>query len=420
MSHLLFRAPTGVGSHRPGRSRWRALLIAPCLVLAAARCANDSMPAGPIDYADPVTAQAAIGETLSSVKWNQVAQELIGKNRPNQNAAWRSLTYVSLAQHVALERTVSGTRSVTRPMIRGAVAGASAMVLAYLFPVDSQMIETVVRSEEDALPEGHREWYRLGERMGREVGAATVARAKADRFAAVWSGTIPTGPGKWSSLASPPAPPLLPLGGEVVPFFLRGGDQFRPAPPPSIESPAFRDALDEVRRIAASRTAEQDSLAKFWALPTGSLVVGYWNNTALALIARERLSERGTARSLALMNMAGMDALTACHDAKYAYWFWRPSSADPSIKTSTGVPNHPSYPSNHSCISGASAHVLGALFPHAREQLLEKATEASRSRLYGGIHYRFDLDAGMEIARKVAALAVESERAGRVAGMVAR
>jgi hypothetical protein len=418
MSQRQSRASMLTRTRHSTRSRWRALLIAPCLVLAAARCSNDTTLVGPTDYADPVTAEAAVGETLSSVKWNHVTQDLISKNRPSQNAAWRALAYASLAQHVAVERSIRGNRSITRPMIRGAVAGASASVLSYLYPADTLMVETIVRLEEASLPEAHREWYRHGEKVGRDVAAGVVARARADRFTAPWTGTIPTGPGRWSSLATPPAPPLLPRGGEVVPFFMAAGDQFRPAPPPSIESPAFRDALDEVRRIAASRTAEQDSLAKFWAIPTGSLVVGYWNNTALDLFEREKWSERGVARALALMNMAGMDAFTACHDAKYAYWFWRPSGADPTIKTSVTVPNHPSYPSNHSCISGTSAYVLGHLLPRAKEQVMAKANEASLSRLYGGIHYRFDMDVGMEIARKVAALAVSSERAGAMLRLI--
>jgi membrane-associated phospholipid phosphatase len=240
----------------------------------------------------------------------------------------------------------------------------------------------------------------------RAIAGKVVARAQSDRFGTPWNGEVPVGPGKWSSLANPSAPPLLPLGGEVVPFFMSAGSQFRPPPPPAFGSPAFIEALAEARRISDTRTAEQDSLAKFWALPTGGLVVGYWNTTAIELITTARLGERAAAHVLALMNTAGQDALIACHDTKYAYWLVRPSGADVGIHTSVGVPNHPSYPSNHSCISGTSANVLGALFPAARERLQQKAYEAGMSRVYGGIHYRFDSDAGLEIARRVAELAI--------------
>lgn len=111
-------------------------------------------------------------------------------------------------------------------------------------------------------------------------------------------------------------------------------------------------------------------------------------------------------RLLAVMNMAVMDAIIACHDAKYVYWTPRPSQADPTIKPVIGVPNHPSYPSNHSCISTAAATVLGHHFPKERRVLLLSAHEAGLSRIYGGIHYRFDVEAGSNIGRDVAALAI--------------
>ncbi|MBC7896922.1 MAG: vanadium-dependent haloperoxidase, partial [Cytophagaceae bacterium] len=236
--------------------------------------------------------------------------------------------------------------------------------------------------------------------------------AAGDGFNIVWAGTVPVGPGLWASLNVPPTPPLLQLGGLVTPFFMRSGSQFRPAPPPAWNSPAFNEALAEVRRISDTRTASQDSIAKFWAIPTGGLIVGHWNTTALGLIAQARMGERAAAHALALMNTAGQDGLIACHDAKYVYWLLRPSGADPAIKLSVGLPNHPSYPSNHACISGASAHILGKLFPDARERMQAKANEAAMSRLYGGIHYRFDADAGLEIARRIAGLAIDIDRQG--------
>src|SRR5215208_7373122 len=99
--------------------------------------------------------------------------------------------------------------------------------------------------------------------------------------------------------------------------------------------------------------------------------------------------------------MAAFDALIACNDAKYTYWLLRPVQADPAIKLAIGLPNFPSYPSNHACISAAQAEVIAAYVPGERRRLTALADEAAISRVYGGIHYRFDADTGLALGRKV-------------------
>jgi hypothetical protein len=89
----------------------------------------------------------------------------------------------------------------------------------------------------------------------------------------------------------------------------------------------------------------------------------------------------------------------------------RPSQADPAITTPVGLPNFPSYVSGHATFSGAAAEVLGQLFPAERQQLRAMAEEAAMSRLYGGIHYRFDNERGLELGRKIAAFALTREPA---------
>jgi membrane-associated phospholipid phosphatase len=84
----------------------------------------------------------------------------------------------------------------------------------------------------------------------------------------------------------------------------------------------------------------------------------------------------------------------------------RPTQLDPDIRLAIGVPNHPSYPSNHACISGTIGTVLDAQFPEERGRYVEMGNQAGESRIYAGIHYRVDVDAGNAIARKVAARAI--------------
>jgi hypothetical protein len=108
---------------------------------------------------------------------------------------------------------------------------------------------------------------------------------------------------------------------------------------------------------------------------------------------------------------AVMDAGVCVWRAKYTYWLIRPSQADPGITLAVSLPNHPSYPSAHSCIDGAFSAVLEAAFPGERSRLEEMAQEASESRLYAGLHYRFDKEAGLALGRAAAAKALAADLA---------
>jgi membrane-associated phospholipid phosphatase len=124
------------------------------------------------------------------------------------------------------------------------------------------------------------------------------------------------------------------------------------------------------------------------------------------VIAEHHRTEREAARILAYANAAAFDAQIACFDAKFTYWFIRPSQADPAITLPISLPNHPSYPSAHSCITGALMTVLIDAFPSERPRLEEVIQLAGLSRMYGGIHYRFDIEGGQGIGRQAAALAL--------------
>lgn len=399
---------------------WLVLSLAIVGGVLGASCADASSAMTPQSLSTVVPAADAtkFWETGASVQWNQLLRDLIaGKapsSKPNQQATLRAFTYLSLAQYDAIVSAEEGKSRSLHPSARGAVAGASAAVLEYLYPSDAQSFEAAVESQRGlpALPAEARTDFAAGEALGRSIGAAVVAAAKTDGFTAVWSGSVPVGSGLWFSSAKPPAPPLLPMLGQMRPFFMTSGSQFRPGPPPPFGSREYLAALAEVRGFSDTRTPEQLAIAQYWAGTTGSLVGGFWNAEIASLVVSHHLDERRAAHAFALVNMAVMDANIACHDAKYTYWLIRPSQADSAITTPVGLPNHPSYPSNHACDSGAAAYVLGALFPDQAARLAAMADEAAESRLYAGIHYRFDKDAGLRIARQVADLALESDVKG--------
>src|SRR2546423_1749361 len=260
-------------------------------------------------------------------------------------------------------------------------------------------------------------WNRLVPRLVDE----NIARRRASRvmawvppapaLAGPWNGTIPTGPGMWYSV--PGVPPIGIGLTNARPWLLDSVAQFRSPPPPAFGSPTWRAALNEVKRVGQERTAEQTSIAQLW---NGSDPWERWNDIAATALLRHHASDADAARVFAVLNAAASDAIIACFDAKYHYWTIRPSQADSSIVLADSVqlPNFPSYPSGHACSAGAFDAVLGHYFPQDRAGFTRVAEEQAMSRLYGGIHYRFDNDEGLALGRRVARYDVEQERRGRL------
>jgi membrane-associated phospholipid phosphatase len=82
------------------------------------------------------------------------------------------------------------------------------------------------------------------------------------------------------------------------------------------------------------------------------------------------------------------------------------------------LPNHPSYPSGHSCVSAAAATVLSHFFPDRATEVTNWVTEAGLSRMYAGIHYRFDISAGRDLGDAVGQWAIgKDQSAGLLAAM---
>ena len=298
----------------------------------------------------------------STVRWNEYACDLIARNQIGQFPALRTLAYLNLGINNAI---VVARSSGAKP--EGAAAGAAAAMLAFFFPKDESAINARLAGETAALgASGYRTDFAAGVDIGRATAADVIAMAKSDRSGVAWTGTVPTGEGKWSSRSQPPAPPLGPQLGGVRTFFLTNASEFRSPPPPEASSPAFKAQVAEVRRVSDNRTYEQLRIAQYWENLSGAFAAGLWNDVARSAISARGLGEADSARILAMSHMAGFDAQLACHDSKYVYWVPRPTQVDPQIRLAIGVPNHPAYPSNHACISGAVGLVLDAQFPDVR------------------------------------------------------
>jgi hypothetical protein len=151
------------------------------------------------------------------------------------------------------------------------------------------------------------------------------------------------------------------------------------------------------------RTNLTNLTASYWEYYGGRAVFEFWNDQASRLIFEHRVQDDTllASRVYALVNIAVNDAAIACWDAKYTYWAPRPTMIDPTITTLFGTPNHPSYPSAHSCLSGAAASVLARQFPSEAGVLEALANQAGEARIMGGIHYRSDVDTGKTLGDRV-------------------
>lgn len=370
-------------------------------LLAALLGACAQLPADP-SASTPGATKTPWAASTSTWQWNDYATDLIARNAVGQFPALRTLAYMNLAIHNAIVQ--AGGQGMEPD---GAAAGAAAAVLVHLYPKDEQATAARLQREVQALGGPSRARFQAGVEIGRQAAAQVVAQAQADRVATPWSGTLPTEDGKWSSRQQPPAPPAGANLGAVRTFFLTTAADYRAPPPPAFASDAFKAQVRQVRAVSDTRTNSQVRIAQYWENLTGSFAAGAWNSVARSAIAARGLDEPTTARILALMHMTGFDANVACHDSKYVYWVPRPTQADPQITLAIGVPNHPSYPSNHACISGAIGRVLDASLPGTNGMYEAMGRQAGESRVYAGIHYQMDLDAGFDIARKVAARALE-------------
>jgi membrane-associated phospholipid phosphatase len=311
----------------------------------------------------------------------------------------------------SLRTVVADPASPSYPSEHAAVAGAAAAVLAYLAPDDADTFAAqAAEAGRSRLLAGvqYPSDVEAGLDLGRAVAARVIERARADGSDAVWDGSMPTGPGLWTG-----PNPREPLAGTWKTWALTSGSQVRPGPPPAYDSEQTARELAEVKSFA--RTPATNQAAFFWANPQPAATeFVYWNQQTSRELFENRLDVNPprAARAYALESIAIYDALVACWDAKYTYWRMRPYQADPTIQPLfPTLPAHPSYPSGESCDGGAVAGVLGYLFPRDAGSLNARAVQSAESRLWAGVHFQSDIDAGLALGGAVARVVIERAQA---------
>lgn len=382
---------------------------------AAVSVASPSQQGAQIQGIDPINlGGVAAPKPNETVRWNALARDLVAKTKTVPPLASRIYSVLSEVQYEVLKAADSAGAQINP---KRALREASIAALKALFPDEAAAITADAKKDAPGRSVPGQGSSTLSRKLGQQIAKVVVERRAGDGHLNKKGVVLPEpGPGVWQSAANPPALPLLPIWGETRPVFMpQLGEKGRPQcpNPPALNSAEFKRDLAEVRQISDTRTAEQTAIAMKWAANLGTATPpGMWNEIASTLITQYKLNDRDAAQIMHYLNGAVMDAGIGCWEVKYQHWLARPTMVDPqiTIPEGLGLPNFPSYTSGHATFSGAAARVLGHFFKKDADRLKQMADEAAMSRVYGGIHYRFDGTRGVEHGEKIADLAIRALR----------
>jgi membrane-associated phospholipid phosphatase len=317
-------------------------------------------------------------------------------------ATWASKYHYKRPRPSELERSLKPMLSVpdspSYPSEHAAAAQAAATVLAHFLPAEAQTFQTMAEQAGWSRVQAGLQYpsdYHAGLDLGRRVAEQVIAKAKTDGSDIPWVGIIPTGPCNWKGTN-----PGNVAATAWTPLLLNSPSQFRPAPPPPCDSPQVQAETAAVRNFP--RTFTTNYKAYYWQSPDGLMQWPF--RFADKWIAEDKLDRNPprVARLYALIAAVYFDAFIASQDGKFAYWYIRPHQLDSGITPLFAVPNFPSYPSNHSTFSAARAEMLAHLFPTRAGFIRAVGKEAGDSRIWAGIHFEIDNQAGVTLGQSVA------------------
>jgi hypothetical protein len=414
----------------------KAMLVAALVVLTAVVAGAGVRDAG-----------AVLPPGNTAEQWDKIAEDTVVASGAFQI---EGLNYMARVSNAMYDAVSPGER-------RGqdedaAIVEAAYTMLSHDFPGQAATLDALHNEALAAIPDSQ------AKVVGMRYGALTAAKEIAERDGdglqtpIASSSSFPTlapGPGVWRLTPSAYLAPQTPWVANVRPFILNSADQFLPPPPPSLSSPEWVAAFNEIKVHGSSTNPNttETSTAKFWT----ANVVRQYNGLARDVATAKGLDDVEAARLFAMVNTVGVDAQISVMFAKYHYLFWRPVTAiDPTSVTNDGfgptpgyndgnaataeqsgwrpliaTPNHPEYPAAHGSITGAESVVFSTFLgtdainldihgfdPAGAAGNLNAVrhfatagdlrAEIVNARVWGGMHYRFSGEAGVKLGMDVA------------------
>jgi hypothetical protein len=368
--------------------------------------------------------------------WNQRAGGFIADARMGTPPAVRVM---ALVQTAVLDGVLGATATVgaappgaLNVSVQAAVAAANRSTLLPLLPTQAAAIESAYAAALAALPDGPAK--AAGLQAGERAAAAVFALRAEDRPGTPESYRPHTTAGAYV----PTSAVAVPQWPARKPWIMSTPAQFRPGPPPALDSAAWQRDYAEVKslgsRASTVRTAEQTEIGQFWDYSLPPVYYGVVRSVAL-MPGRDEVAN---ARLYATVAQGMDDAMIAVLDAKYHYNFWRPITAirngdldgNPATDREAGwvslieAPLHPEYPSAHSILAATVGTILQSEAGRQPVQLSTSSPtakvatrrwsaiedfiqEVGMSRVYGGIHFRFSNEAGIAMGRKLGSQVLE-------------
>ncbi len=356
------------------------------------------------------------------VRWNRVATDAAAAAQTDPMTESRIFTILHIAIHDAvnaIDRRYEPYRAQTL-LVPGAstdaaIAAAAHATLIQLMPAAKSTFDAAYEEALQKIADG--EAKKRGLEIGRQAAATILAARKNDGSDQTVTRAPGTKPGEYRPTPPDFTPAFFAHWANVTPFVMKSSAQFRPVPPPAINSAQAVADLKEVKSIGAeksvTRTAEQSEIARFW---YENSTQG-WNRIAREVAIAQELNVVENARLFALVNLAMADGFIGGFEAKYHYNYWRPATAiretgDSSWINYLWTPPVPDYPSTHMVLGTAAAAVLerffgtdfvnftmtsGAPYPGITRKFWsfsEAARENGASRVLAGIHFSTAVNAG--------------------------
>jgi hypothetical protein len=389
---------------------------------AIAVAAMMSMPAIPV---------AAVGGDDPVLEWNEIMVTTVSGQNPFAQARLAAITQVAVFEAVnsiALDHepyvgTITAPEGASAEA--AAVAAAHAVLVNYV-PTASATLDAARATSLAAIPDGPAKDDGIGVGLAAATEMITLRTGDGSAPPQFFSPTSSEA-GEWQATPTcPPAGGILFHWQNLAPFGVRSNAQFRSGPPPALTSSEYARSFAEVARVGAADSADRPAdRANVARLYNALSAVGAWNRAAQQLAAAEPASLSEHARVLALLNMAMSDALATSIETKYHYRLWRPETAiraadnDGNDRTEANAdfapfiptPCFPGYPSAHASASyagrailervwGSGGHSIDLSHPAVPgvvvhySSLKQLTDDIDDARVFGGIHFRFDQEAG--------------------------